>query len=173
MDIEDDDADRNPARHPWVYFLRCPANGLIKIGFTGSQASWARFQDIATASPVPLEPMGLLPGGRSLEAALHVAFAPHCHHAEWFEPAPVLLDFIRREARPWIDAPPRKFGDPIVRRRAKLIAEYRYHYSDGPGDRCFPCDRCGRIMAPEIIGPCHACRSVKECEPAGADSPVG
>jgi hypothetical protein len=77
-----------------VYFIR--AGDAIKIGRTTNLA--ARFRALATASPVPLELLATVSGGRELEAQLHREWQ-HLHiRGEWFEADEELLRFIREQA---------------------------------------------------------------------------
>lgn len=163
--VLDEDGDpQPPPGHSWVYFIRCPANGLIKVGFTDHPDPWIRIELVAGASPVPVEVLGVVPGGRYLEKNLHAAFAPYWHHNEWFEPAPALVDFIKVHARE-VGAPsPRKFGDPTERKRAKLMEIYREHYCEEGVEGAGECSRCRRVLRPGMTGPCLACHAILECE---------
>lgn len=86
---------------PYVYFVQAVATeGLIKIGLT-SRPPNKRLQDLMAHSPVPLVPLGLMPGGRDKEAAIHCRFLSLHSHAEWFRPDPELLRYIDEKASPW------------------------------------------------------------------------
>jgi hypothetical protein len=100
-------------RDQQVYFIRCEANGLIKIGQGGCAVQ--RLSSLRTMSPVPIELVGIIlcPDGRALERELHARFQEHRSHGEWFRPAPELTDFIRDESRP-----PRPKRRPSLAERA-------------------------------------------------------
>lgn len=75
----------------YVYFLDAPSVNRIKIG-TGI-APEDRLQAVRLMSPVPIELIGLIIGGRSREAELHKKFAEYRAHGEWFEGA----DYVREQ----------------------------------------------------------------------------
>jgi hypothetical protein len=80
----------------WVYFIRCPANGLIRIGWTTKHPD-ARLKRLAVTSPVPLEAIASMPGDKTLEADLHDRFRGCWDHGEWFAPDADLMEFIAAE----------------------------------------------------------------------------
>lgn len=88
------------ARETQIYFIQAAPDGLIKIG--KSRCAVYRLTNLRTMSPVPLELRGIMlcPDGGRLERQLHDRFAEIRSHGEWFRPEPVLLDFIRENARP-------------------------------------------------------------------------
>jgi hypothetical protein len=63
-----------------VYVLR--HEKLVKIGFTENLRT--RLSAISSHSPVPLEFVGHMPGGRELELHLHERFAASHFSGEWF-----------------------------------------------------------------------------------------
>lgn len=65
-----------------VYFLHAPSVNLIKIGHSADPE--LRFQQLRLMSPVPLEVIGMIPGGYELEQELHNKFAHLQSHGEWF-----------------------------------------------------------------------------------------
>jgi hypothetical protein len=73
----------------WVYFVQYGPGGPIKIGTAQSVAS--RVAGFQTASPIPLELLGTMPGGPALEHELHREFRDAHQRGEWFEPTPALL----------------------------------------------------------------------------------
>jgi hypothetical protein len=81
-----------------VYFIECPANGLIKIGVSRNVES--RLATLSTASPVELRLLGVIDGCRADEDKLHQRFAADRHHGEWFSPSPELSRYIEQNARP-------------------------------------------------------------------------
>lgn len=87
-------------RSGYVYFVQAEGNGLIKIGFTDREPM-KRFAGLQAASPVPLVHLGIMWGGRDLEARLHQKFADLRSHGEWFRPGDRLVYMIRRWARSW------------------------------------------------------------------------
>lgn len=86
----------------YVYFVRSPANGFIKIGHTSGHPS-KRLDGLLTSSPVELEPLGVMGGSQDDERRLHALFARSRRHREWFEPTEDLLAFIKEESSPWPD----------------------------------------------------------------------
>ena len=82
-----------------VYFLQAEERGRIKIGVTKNLEQ--RIRVLRAGSPVRLNIIGLVRGGRHMERMLHVAFAPlRCGRTEWFEPGESLLSYVRELQRP-------------------------------------------------------------------------
>lgn len=79
----------------WTYFVQSEDGGPIKIGFT-SKAPEERLCQLQTGSPTKLRIVGLIPQDREKE--LHVKFAKHHSHGEWFRPVKQILEFIEKEA---------------------------------------------------------------------------
>jgi len=82
----------------WIYFIQSGADGAIKIGYTEG-SPYRRMKSIQCNSPQPLRLLGTKTAESkaallSAEKRLHVAFATHHIHGEWFHPAPELLDYI-------------------------------------------------------------------------------
>lgn len=73
-----------------VYFVQ--AGDAVKIGM--SKDIPGRLRALRTMSPLPLELLGVIPGGRGEEAELHRAWAGHRLHGEWFKASPDLLGHI-------------------------------------------------------------------------------
>jgi hypothetical protein len=73
-----------------VYFIR--AGDAVKIGMSGDVRT--RIRTLRTMSPVPIELIGVIPGGREVEADLHRMWANLRLHGEWFRAAPILLSHI-------------------------------------------------------------------------------
>jgi len=63
-----------------IYVLR--SDNLVKIGF--SEQIRQRLSHIVSSSPVPVEFVGYMPGGKDLEAHLHDRFASQHFAGEWF-----------------------------------------------------------------------------------------
>lgn len=73
-----------------VYFVQ--AGDAVKIGM--SKDIPKRLRTLRTMSPLPLELLGAVPGGRQEEAELHREWATQRLHGEWFRAAPELLGRI-------------------------------------------------------------------------------
>jgi len=76
-----------------VYFVR--SGDFIKIGTAGKPAK--RMAELRTSSPVKLTLLLTIPGGLSVEKALHQRFAELRVRGEWFRAEPALTDFINAE----------------------------------------------------------------------------
>lgn len=78
----------------YVYFIEAVGVGLIKIGLANCVRK--RLASLTPASPVPLRLMCKTPTDRvgTLEKELHVRFAEHRAHGEWFRVAPDLTAYI-------------------------------------------------------------------------------
>ena len=77
-----------------VYFLQAEGSGRIKIGTTKDLGQ--RLRALRAGSPVRLELLGVVRGGRPMERLLHIAFAPlRCGRSEWFEQGEGLLSCVR------------------------------------------------------------------------------
>jgi hypothetical protein len=99
----------------WVYFVRCPTNGLVKIGHTKYQPV-RRFRDLFVGSPVPLEILATMPGQIPDEYAMHSRFFSSWSHGEWFHETDEMHAFIRDHADRWLGGPPKM---PMVKLAAK------------------------------------------------------
>lgn len=75
-----------------VYFIQAGDDGPIKIGFSGDPAK--RLSSLQTANPQPLRLIGVLPGGKDVEATMHSAFSSHRLRGEWFNPDPSILGLL-------------------------------------------------------------------------------
>lgn len=78
----------------YVYFLQGGPIGLIKIG--NSSNPWDRVLEHQASSPVKLDLLAMVRGGRGLERFIHEALAAHRVRGEWFAPARVVLEVARR-----------------------------------------------------------------------------
>ena len=84
----------------FVYFIRGSLpRSLIKIGFSSSLGGvHQRLRTMAIGSPVPLSLLGVIPGGRILERAVHFRFEDLRRRGEWFAPRKKLVGFISEMA---------------------------------------------------------------------------
>ena len=82
----------------FVYCLHAEAISRIKIGFSTKPIK--RIAGHRNTSPCPLVLIGLWPGGRKEETAIHDEFAYLGDHGEWFEYAPELQAFIKSQSDP-------------------------------------------------------------------------
>jgi hypothetical protein len=85
-----------------VYFIRC--DSFVKIGVATNVVN--RFQQIKTANPFPVAPLGFIPedtviGADKLEFDLHCRFGQLHHRGEWFKLVSPLAEFIAENAKPW------------------------------------------------------------------------
>lgn len=76
-----------------IYFLQQGADGPIKIGYTTGSIS-IRKNQIQTSCPEKLTLLGTMEGDENQERLLHAFFHAHKLHGEWFEPAPMVLNYI-------------------------------------------------------------------------------
>jgi hypothetical protein len=91
-------------REGFVYFIRCPSNGMIKIGWTADDPE-RRLRALSTGSPEEFERLGTIPGSCADEAALHRLFADSRVRGEWFRPNREIIEYIRVYTGIW-SAPP-------------------------------------------------------------------
>lgn len=83
----------------FVYFIECPSQGLIKIGYAAKPE--ARFYSLITMNAADIRRLATMGGGRVKEAELHIRFAHLRVHGEWFRAESELMDFIISEANGW------------------------------------------------------------------------
>lgn len=76
-----------------VYFIRCTASGLIKIGL--SENPWKRLSKMQSDSPGQLEMLGVVGGDIVTEAELHDRFSASRLRGEWFNPTDDLVAFVQ------------------------------------------------------------------------------
>lgn len=95
---------------PFVYFLRNPQNGLIKIGTTVNL--YSRWSYLQKEQGTELELLGVLDGSLPEEQALHQRFASsrvkrgaRGWRLEWFRDTPELREYIRQNTH--LDTPHR------------------------------------------------------------------
>lgn len=94
----------------FVYFLRNPNDGNIKIGTSGNVDS--RYLSLCHQHKSTLEFLSAIKGNRTLEAELHKQFAPAALGHEWFSPLPELMDYITK--CPYHKIPKHEFPAPNV-----------------------------------------------------------
>lgn len=75
-----------------VYFVECPARGLIKIGFATDLS--ARIRTMRTSATDEIRLIGSFEGTRRTERALHARFLQSRKFGEWFEDGPDLRAYI-------------------------------------------------------------------------------
>lgn len=121
----------------FVYFLRSPATGLIKIGHSADLQQ--RIRDLSMQQGVELELLFCVDGDRSDEARLHRRFASSRRLGEWFV-ADELAGFVDqlRAMAPWearaviagayrkdlIDNPPARSQRPSALRRSATVVHH-------------------------------------------------
>jgi len=76
-----------------IYFIQQGADGPIKIGYTTGTIS-IRVNQIQTACHEKLTLLGTMDGDANKKRLLHAFFHAHKLHGEWFEPAPMVLNYI-------------------------------------------------------------------------------
>lgn len=102
-DLTYPDSGRNPnvrAGAPVVYFVEAKRLGVVKIGRTTEMER--RLSRLQVASPVELELLLTIPGGRTEEKALHEKHAGDRVRGEWFRISPAVratIDALRPERR--------------------------------------------------------------------------
>ena len=93
-----------------MYFVRNPATGDIKIGYSVSPAS--RLSQLQTAHAERLHILATVPGSTSLEASLHRRFAAHSRNGEWFRGDAEIYEFIAANLRAMAEHAPRRPPPP-------------------------------------------------------------
>lgn len=82
-----------------LYFIQEGLDGAIKIGWTRNSVE-ARLRNLQTGNRSELRLIGLITGvDHALERRWHKRFRHVNARAEWFNPDPMLLAAIRREAK--------------------------------------------------------------------------
>lgn len=76
-----------------IYFIQDQTANLIKIGYTGGDAT-DRMSALQTGSPIGLVLLLTIQGERPVETELHRRFASARAHGEWFRPVPELVAFM-------------------------------------------------------------------------------
>lgn len=75
-----------------VYFVRPCGRPYVKIGH-GSPV-YKRIAEVQCGSPERFEILLLIPGGRKLEMAIHLALSGTRLRGEWFCPTPILAELM-------------------------------------------------------------------------------
>lgn len=78
----------------FVYFIQGPPDGLIKIGTSYDVEK--RRKDLQAGSPVALRVLVTTKGDHEDEHVLHLRFAAHRAHGEWFHPVQEILAHIAK-----------------------------------------------------------------------------
>ena len=79
----------------YIYFVREPSSGAIKIGAALRPAS--RVKAIQVYNPNPIELLVVVAQTKRFgERALHRRFRSNRLHGEWFRPTPKLLSLVER-----------------------------------------------------------------------------
>jgi hypothetical protein len=133
------------SRLRWVYFIQGQTTGLIKIGVADSVE--ARLSMLQPASPDLLTVIGTVRCNRygALERELHVMFAAHRRHGEWFSPHPEILSYI---ASPTATAPV-----PIPARKSLPPRAFSEDEADEIWRRLRSGERPGDIAKDYGVGP--------------------
>ncbi len=77
-----------------VYFVECPARGLVKIGFTKNITE--RMRTLRTSATDPIALLGHVRSTKLYERKLHARFAEHRRFGEWFTYGPELRKFVQK-----------------------------------------------------------------------------
>lgn len=80
------------ARDGWIYFVQVSSGGSLKIGWAKDPSK--RIKILQTSHPKPLRMLGVVPGTRSDERALHKRFAHARKSGEWFDRSAILNDVM-------------------------------------------------------------------------------
>lgn len=84
-----------PDAPEYVYFVRDPASGLVKIGTTYGPRLMTRVREHERAVGHKVELLAAFPGGRSHERSVHDALRDSRERGEWFRPSPQMAELIR------------------------------------------------------------------------------
>jgi len=77
-----------------IYFIQQGKTGPIKIGYTKNNDISKRIASMQTASSEKLVLLGYTEGDREKEALLQRFFHAYRLHGEWFEPSPMVLNYV-------------------------------------------------------------------------------
>lgn len=79
----------------WVYFVQATTGGPVKIGRSATPR--ARVASLQTANAAELRIVATVPGGATVERAMHATFAADRIRAggEWFNPSPSLAALVK------------------------------------------------------------------------------
>jgi hypothetical protein len=92
---------KSSSREEFVYFMQRARSGSIKIGTTTDLPG--RLAAISTSSDEPVSVIGVMRGGRRVEAAIHYRFIDHQCQGEWFSPHEDIVAFIKRNTMKSVD----------------------------------------------------------------------
>ena len=96
-----------------VYIIKSE-NGWYKIGHAGNPRG--RFNNIQANSPIKLDMIAVVPGGKFIEHKLHNLFSySRRKHSEWFKSCPEIETYIR--------ALPDKYTDKTYKNLFKILGE--------------------------------------------------
>jgi hypothetical protein len=80
-----------------VYFAQASRTGEVKIGFSTQVHN--RLYSLGNLRWSEMTLLGWIPGGPKRERKMHAKFDEFALGAEWFEPAPELLEFAKTSTR--------------------------------------------------------------------------
>jgi T5orf172 domain len=106
----------------WVYFILCPRENLVKIGFTRDHPD-KRLADLRTTNASPLEPLMAIPKGIRFERMLHDRFARFRDHGEWFRYVDEIQSYIKDTEKKWPD----NYSEHREPPRFSAVRLYRLH----------------------------------------------
>jgi hypothetical protein len=84
-----------------IYFIQEDNGGAVKIGHAKYSVE-SRVVGLQVGNPRILNCVGTMEGGFATERALHHQFAHINILGEWFKPLPELMDYIQKNAHPWV-----------------------------------------------------------------------
>lgn len=96
------DRERIPVFHArsegvaYIYIARRPDTGAVKVG--RARNLWARLRAIQTSNDVTIELLAAWRSSPADEALIHGFLAPHRKRGEWYNPTPLILDWIERQS---------------------------------------------------------------------------
>lgn len=93
------------ALRDYVYFMRNPRTGAVKIGTTKDlhERLWA----LSLEHGANLELLGYIEGDAAVERALHIHWRQHHMQREWFHPHVDILAYATEKSLPLSDVKPR------------------------------------------------------------------
>jgi hypothetical protein len=75
-----------------IYFIRCSATNMVKIGFAADP--WKRLSKIQSDTPSAVELLAVEEGDTKRERALHRQFKDDWRRGEWFNYGPALQAYV-------------------------------------------------------------------------------
>jgi hypothetical protein len=85
-----------------IYFIQSGKDGPIKIGYAKKSIK-NRLEGLQKSASAPLRILGVIPGTMKDEREHHFAFHGFRLYGEWFEPDPILTDYIKSATWPMLD----------------------------------------------------------------------